>query len=397
MQARQDAVSERDQEQFARLDIESRFGVRFNPHVAVCTDAADGETHCNARVIADAGLTPRASSKIIAGYGPAQLRSAYGVNGIAGSKKIIAIVDAYNHPNIQSDLDTYSTTFGIPKLPACAGAIANSAVPCFKKVDQRGGTRYPRTNAGWALEIALDVEVAHAMCQNCSILLVEADSSSYSNMMTAVDRAVALGANVVSNSYGSNEFSGETSYDHHFNRPGVAFTVSSGDSGYGAEYPASSRYVTSVGGTSLFLNSDGSYNSELTWSGAGSGCSAFEAKQSWQTDTGCARRTNADVSAVADPNTGAAVYDSVNYFGQSGWWQVGGTSLSSPIIAAVYALSGNTSGNANQIPYTLGNSSNLHDIVSGSNGSCGGSYLCTATAGFDGPTGLGSPKGVGAF
>jgi subtilase family serine protease len=214
-------------------------------------------------------------------------------------------------------------------------------------------------------------------------------------MMTAVDRAVTLGAKVVSNSYGAPEFSGETAYDSHFNVPGVAFTVSSGDSGYGVEYPAASRYVTAVGGTSLLLNTDGSYNQEVAWSGTGSGCSAFELKQPWQIDTGCAKRMVADVSAVADPNTGAAVYSSVSYFGQRGWFQVGGTSLSAPIVAAVYAISGNTSGAANSLPYR--NLAALNDVTSGNNGSCGGTYFCTALTGFDGPTGLGSPNGFAAF
>jgi subtilase family serine protease len=231
--------------------------------------------------------------------------------------------------------------------------------------------------------------------------LVEANSATYTNLIAAIDKAVAFGAKVVSNSWGSAEFSGETTYDSHFNRPGVAFTVSAGDAGYGAQYPASSQYVTAVGGTSLFLNADGSYNSELAWSGTGSGCSAYEPKPLWQigiTDSLCAKRMVADVSAVADPNTGAAVYDSYGYSGIKGWFQVGGTSLSAPLVAAVYALSGNTSGNANQIPYTLGSlATNLRDIISGSNGLCGGSYLCTALAGYDGPTGLGTPNGAAAF
>jgi subtilase family serine protease len=396
----EDSVSRQDRENYARQNTEQKFGVHFRPHARVCSDAPIGEVHCNARVVTDDAATPLASPKVISGYGPAQLNAAYGLSGTATtSRRIIAIVDAYDDPNIQRDLDTYSTTFGIPKLPACTGSIANSNVPCFKKVNQNGNTSpLPQRNSGWALEIALDVETAHALCQNCSILLVEANSATYGNLMAAVDRAVALGAKVVSNSYGSSEFPGETSYDSHFNKPGVAFTVSSGDSGYGAEYPAASRYVTAVGGTSLFLNSGGSYLSELAWAGAGSGCSLYELKQTtWQTDAGCGKRTVADVSAVADPNTGAAVYDSVSYAGQSGWFQVGGTSLSSPIIAAVYAVSGNTSGSANKLPYTLGNAGNLNDVMSGSNGSCGGSYLCTSLAGFDGPTGLGSPKGIGAF
>ncbi len=368
-------------------------------HARVCTrdTKAEGDAQCHAHVVVDDKGAPKSASQPT-GYGPAHFHGAYTPVTSASSKQIIAVVDAYDHPRILSDLNTYSSTFGIPLLPACVGSVASSPTPCFKKVNQRGGTSYPPTNSGWALEIALDVEVAHAMCQNCSILLVEADSNSYANLMTAVDQAVALGATVISNSYGSSEFPGETAYDSHFNHPGIAITFSSGDSGYVAEYPAASQYVTAVGGTSLYLNADKSYNSETVWSGAGSGCSAFEVKPSWQADSLCARRTIGDVSAVADPSTGAAVYDSVRYAGRSGWFKVGGTSLSSPLIAGMYALAGGVPAGTygNSLPY-LSSPLNLHDIVTGSNGGCGGTYLCTGLAGYDGPTGLGTPSGLGAF
>ena len=183
----------------------------------------------------------------------------------------------------------------------------------------------------------------------------------------------------------------------------MPITVSSGDIGYGVEYPAASPYVTAVGGTTLKVNADNSRSGETAWSGAGSGCSAYEAKPSWQHDAACARRTVADVSADADPNTGAAVYDSTKYcqfFGRfnctTGWYQVGGTSLAAPLIAAVYALAGNGSATTYG-SYPYGQTTSLYDVVSGSNGSCGGSYLCTAMPGYDGPTGLGAPSGVGGF
>jgi subtilase family serine protease len=366
-------------------------------HAPVCPGpSGKGDARCHAHVATDKGGTPSITT-LPAGLSPAQIHAAYATQTTSASPKVIAIVDAYNDPNIYNDLTVYSQTFGIPVLPQCNAPVATATnKPCFQKSNQRGSTTsFPQTNAGWALEIALDVEVAHATCQNCSILLVEADSNSYANLMTAVDRAYTSGANVISNSYGSNEFSGETTFDSHFNHPGVAITVSSGDNGYGAEYPAASPYVTAVGGTSLYLNSDGSYNHETVWSGAGSGCSAFESKPAFQTDSGCSRRTVADVSAVADPNTGAAVYDTVRYSGRSGWFKVGGTSLAAPLIAGIYALSGNTSGAANTLPYA--NTSALHDVLNGNNGSCGGSYLCTAMSGFDGPTGLGTPNGLAAF
>lgn len=368
-------------------------------HVPVCPGpASPGSARCHARVVVDGQGKPQAST-LPSGFGPAQFHGAYGSQTTVSTPTTIAIVDAYDHPNILSDLNTYSTTFNIPKLPACTVAVSASSTPCFQKVDQRGGTNYPQVNAGWALEIALDVEAAHAICQNCNILLVEADSNSYNNLMTAVDRAVAMNASVVSNSYGSGEFSGETAFDSHFNHPGIAITFSSGDGGYGVEYPAASQYVTAVGGTTLNLNSDNTYRSESVWNGAGSGCSAYETTKpvGQATLSGCTNRIVADVSADANPNTGAAVYDSVRYQGRRGWFKVGGTSLSSPIIAGVYALSGNTTGSANSIPYSLFNyATNLHDVTTGSNGSCG-SYLCTAVSGYDGPTGLGTPNGTGAF
>lgn len=384
---------------YDRLHLSGRFGIQFQNHMRVCADVAPGEASCNARVTIDGRGTPNATPKMISGYGPNQFLKAYNLTGHASGTPTIAIVDAYDDPYIASDLSTYSASFGIPQLPTCNGSIASASGPCFQKVNQNGQTNHlPSGNSGWALEIALDVETAHAVCQNCKVLLVEANNSSYANLMAAVDRAVALGASVVSNSYGSSEFSSETSYDSHFNHPGVAFTVSAGDSGYGVEYPAASRYVTAVGGTSLFLNADGSYNTEAAWSGTGSGCSAFEAKAPWQVDPGCSKRMVADVSADADPNTGAAVYDSYRYYGVSGWFQVGGTSLASPLIAGVYALSGTIPAGTqeNSLAYAAPAGS-LHDVTSGSNGSCGTAYFCTALSGFDGPTGLGSPNGTAAF
>lgn len=364
-------------------------------HAAVCLPGNDGQAHCYARVVTDSKGAPQAASAP-SGYGPADFHAAYTSTKTVSTPKVIAIVDAYDHPNILSDLNTYSTQFGIPQMTACTGPIASATGPCFQKVNQQGQTAsYPQTNAGWALEIALDVEAAHAMCQNCGILLVEAKSSSYADLVVAVDRAVALGANVVSNSYGSSEFQGETTYDSHFSHPGIAITVSSGDSGYGPQYPAASPYVTAVGGTSLHLLG-GTYASESAWAGAGSGCSAYEAKPAFQHDTGCANRTIADVSADADPNTGAAVYDSVRYQGRKGWFKVGGTSLAAPLIAGVYALGGVPAGTeANTLPYGMPTA--FHDVATGSNGTCGGSYLCTALSAYDGPTGLGSPNGLAAF
>lgn len=372
-------------------------------HMPVCTVGNPNIPRCHAQVVTDSKGKPLASTSPT-GYGPAQFLGAYSLTGTAAVTRTIAIVDAYDNPNVLADLNTYSATFGISTMTACPVATGSSLAPCFQKVDQRGGTTYPSVDSGWALEIALDVESAHAICQNCNLLLVEADSNSYSNLMAAVDRAVAMGANVVSNSYGSSEFSGETTFDSHFNVLGVAITFSSGDSGFGASYPAASRYVTSVGGTTLNLNGN-TYVSESAWSGSGSGCSSFETKPTWQHDTGCSRRMIADVAADADPNTGAAVYDSVPYSGQTGWFQVGGTSLAAPLIAGVYALAADTTTLVapNSLPYTQGSYlTSLHDVTKGANGGKGQcrrypNYFCQAGNNYDGPTGLGTPKGVTAF
>lgn len=232
------------------------------------------------------------------------------------------------------------------------------------------------------------MEMVSAICPNCHILVVES-----TDLEGAQNVAVSLGAHFISNSWGTNDGSGDSGADADFNHSGVVDVASSGDSGYGVSFPASSRYVVAAGGTSLSRNSSTSRGwSETTWSGAGAGCSSWESKPSWQTDSGCSRRTVADVSAVADPGTGVAFYDS---YGQGGWGVVGGTSVSSPIIASVFALAGAPSSAAASVLYA--HSGSLNDITSGSDGSCSPSYLCTAGSGYDGPTGLGTPNGLGAF
>lgn len=328
------------------------------------------------------------------GYGPTDLQGAYALPASAGAGATVAIIDAYDDPNAEADLATYRSQYG---LPACTTANG-----CFKKVDQNGGTSYPNADSGWAGEISLDVDMVSAVCPQCHILLVEANQPSMADLGAAVNRAVTMGAKYVSNSYGGGEDSTDPSSDaSYFNHPGVAITVSSGDSGYGVEYPAASQYVTSVGGTSL-TRAGGTTRgwSESVWgtssggNGAGSGCSAYTTKPSWQTDGGCAKRTVSDVSAVADPATGLAVYDS---YQASGWNVYGGTSASAPIIASVYALAGTPAAGSYPSSYPYAHTSSLNDVTSGANGSCGSSYLCTAKSGYDGPTGLGTPNGTAAF
>jgi len=217
----------------------------------------------------------------------------------------------------------------------------------------------------------------------------------------SVDEAVALGATEVSNSYGGGEWSTEESDEGaHYNHPGIPITVSTGDSGYGVEFPASSQYVTAVGGTSLSTNTSTRGWTESAWSGAGSGCSRYISKPSWQgiiSNSTCFNRAIADVSAVANPSTGVAVYDSYGSSGGANWLVFGGTSVASPIIAGVYALAGNAASvNYGSTPYS--HTSSLFDVTSGSNGRCRFTpSLCTAGPGWDGPTGLGTPNGTGAF
>jgi subtilase family serine protease len=350
----------------------------------VCPGAMVGSARCHSWVRVDGAGKPIANVTP-SGYGPADLRSAYALTSSGSSAQTIAIVDAYDDPNAEADLGVYRAQFG---LPACTTANG-----CFRKVNQSGGAKAPRANGGWAQEISLDLDMASAICPNCHILLVEASSASFTNLSAAVNTAASLGATVISNSYGGSEYSGEVSAQSAYNHPGIAITVSSGDGGYGVEFPAASQYVIAVGGTSLKRASNTRGWTETVWNGAGSGCSAYIAKPSWQKDAGCARRTVADVSAIADPNTGVAVYDSYSYRGASGWMVFGGTSVAAPIIASVYALGGGGPGTAQ----ALYSSTSFFDVTSGSNGSCGGTYLCTGTAGYDGPTGLGTPNGIAAF
>jgi subtilase family serine protease len=311
------------------------------------------------------------------------MKSAYGfsTSSTAGAGMTIAIVDAYDLPTAENDLNVFSSTFS---LPACTTANG-----CFKKVNQTGGTKYPRTNAGWGLEIALDIEWAHAIAPGARILLVEASSNSFTNLLAAEDYA-RMHASYVSNSWGGSEFSSEASYDSHFVQPNVAFFVAAGDAGLPAEYPSASPNVISVGGTTLVFNPNGTLASETGWSSGGGGCSLYETAAAAQSgfsgyaQVGCAGlRATPDVSLDADPNSGASVYDSTRYNGQSGWWQVGGTSLSAPMWAGRAAVAGALVNAA----YVYGSSISFRDITSGNNGAA-------CVVGFDLCTGRGSWTGA---
>jgi len=328
------------------------------------------------------------------GLSPAQARHAYGFDQITnqGAGQIIGIVDAFDDPNIESDLAVFDSQFSLPTCTTSNG--------CFRKIFASGSK--PRTNSGWSLEISLDVEWSHAIAPQAKIILVEAASNSFTNLLQAVDVAVQNGTSVISMSFGGSEFSSESSNDTHFAVNGVTFTASSGDSGSGVEYPAASTDVVAVGGTTLNIDSAGNYISETAWSGSGGGQSAFEVEPSYQAsfpipNDAAGARGVPDVAYDADPNTGFSVYDTVRFQGQLGWFQVGGTSAGAPQWAALFAIANavrgtNVTMNADVYAAASGSSyaSNYHDITSGSNGSCGS--ICMAGTGYDFVTGLGSPS-----
>ncbi len=368
---------------------------------ATCAAARKGFATCfalrrdditGARGVVPNNVTP-------AGYGPSDLVGAYALPPDGGAGAVIGIVDAFDDPNAEADLAVYRQQFGLPPCTTANG--------CFRKVDQRGGTGYPPADTGWAGEISLDLDMVSAISPSAHIILVEADDNAFVNLAAGVDEAVALGARYVSNSYGSSysstpgsgEFASEvTDLDPHYNHPGVAVVASNGDDDFGVSYPASSQYVTAVGGTSLVTASNPRGWSETVWhnsfGGPGSGCSIFEAKPAWQHDSGCSMRAEADVSAVADPLTGVAVYQT---FGFTGWTVYGGTSVAAPIISGVFANAGQPVAGTYPASYPYANAGALNDVTSGLNGSCSPAYLCTAGAGYDGPTGLGTPNGLAAF
>jgi subtilase family serine protease len=357
-----------------------------------CAVTSGPTASCNALLNTAAKAGP--AGTVVNGYGPANLQSAYGLTSSGRATETVAIVDAYNDPYAASDLATYRSQFG---LGLCAAGTSSSS--CLRIVNQSGGTRLPTSNGGWAQEESLDLDMVSAICPSCHILLVEASSASFGNLGTAVRYAASVpGVVAISNSYGGSDAKDST-YGGYYNHPGIAVTASAGDSGYGAEYPASSDYVTAVGGTSLTKASNSRGWSETVWSGTGSGCSIYNTQPSWQASIGtaCSNRAEADVSADADPNTGVAVYDSYSYQGYRGWLEFGGTSVASPIIASVYALAGNTaSANGGNLPYGAPSSA-FNDVTSGSNGSCPTAQWCNARTGWDGPTGLGTPIGTTGF
>jgi hypothetical protein len=369
--------------------------------IAACPPAAPGRDTCFAKLRTDvhggtgvrgpaAGhSTAGAAAALPTGLSPADLRSAYHLPAIGGADQTVAIVDAGDNPKIEADLGVYRTTYG---LPACTTANG-----CFHVVNQRGAASPRPPDQGWAIEISLDVDMVSAACPQCRILLVEADDATTDDLAASVDTAVALGATEVSNSYGGPETSDSARLAPHYAHPGVAILASSGDNGYQpAATPAAYPSVIAVGGTTLTRAANARGWTESAWSGAGSGCSAWFAKPAWQQDPNCPGRMIADVAADADPATGPAVYCTLC----GGWGVVGGTSVSAPLLAGVVALGGHP-GRFPDASYLYAHASGLNDVVGGNNSSggmdCGGDYQCTAVAGYDGPTGLGTPNGLAAF
>ena len=346
---------------------------------AVCPAAAFDTARCHVLVVTDERGNPQAASAPT-GLAPGTIKSVYGfTTSMTGAGKTIAIVDAYDDPSAESDLGVFSSQYG---LPACTTANG-----CFSKVDQRGGSSYPLRDSGWALEISLDVQWAHAIAPGARILLVEADSNSFANLLAAEDFA-RTHAQYVSNSWGGTEFSGESAYDSHFSQPGVSFFVSAGDAGLPAEYPSASPNVVSVGGTTLHF-SGGAFTGETGWADGGGGCSSYEPATTAQAgfsqygQVGCGgKRATPDVSLDADPASGVSVYDSVRYQGQSGWWKVGGTSASSPMWSGRAA----DAGAVVNASYVYGNNIAYRDITSGNNGA-------SCLIGFDLCSGRGSWTG----
>ena len=327
------------------------------------------------------------------GFGPTSLIAAYNPGAeaaypnIGAPATIIAIIDAKGYKNAEADLGVYRAAFGL--------APCTTANGCFVKLNQKGLQKsYPAQNLGWAQETALDLDMASAMCPGCKLMLIEAKTASYADLATAENLAASLGAKVISNSYGGDE-TGSQPFAAAYSHPGIAITASTGDKGYaeGPQFPATTPTVTAVGGTSLSVAGNARGFSEIAWADGGSGCSTVYAKPAWQAFIPtCANRMEADVSALADPNTGVSVYGPVK-LSKEGWMIFGGTSVSAPLVAGLYGANGS----AVTLGSVYADSDFLNDISGGENGNCGGSFFCTAAPGYDGPTGMGTPKSAAPF
>jgi hypothetical protein len=351
-----------------------------------CAPPVPGQASCFALERTDlAALT--AAGATPAGYGPSDLQSAYHLPAATGGTgQTVAVIEGGDDQSAEADLGTYRAHYG---LSACT-----SANGCFRKVNQNGQAGpLPAFNSTWTLEMMLDVDMVSAACPNCHILLVEANDAKPDDLFSAVNAAVSLGAKFVSMSFGFPETSAEVGYDtKYLTHPGVVMTASTGDVGTEVLYPAMSPNVIAVGGTSLKTATTSRGWAETAWSSGGSGCSVYEPAPAYQHGlTSCAKKADADISAVADPATGVSVYAGGT------WFVLGGTSVASPLIAASYALAGARSTTDNPGTDLYAREASLNDVVSGSNGSCQLTVLCQAGPGWDGPTGLGTPNGIAAL
>lgn len=358
------------------------------PSISVCSSAL----HCFAQIVTDDDMRIKSDATKPAGFGPSDLVSAYHLKSVTSSPGTIAIVDAYNYANAESDLAKYRSQYG---LPACT-----SASGCFKRVNQSGAAsplpKAAPANDDWTVEAALDLDMASAACPTCKLILVEADDDEGDGLYVANNGAASLHPTVISNSWGGPESGSLTSLEKDFDHSGIGIFVASGDDGYdeggaGPSYPSTSAHVTAVGGTTLKKSSSASRGwTEAAWTDSGSSCSGSIAKPSWQSSavstSVCGKRTAADVSAVANPSTGVAVYNAAN----GGWIEVGGTSAASPLVASIYTLYG-LGGDAAGWAYS--HTADFNDVTSGKNGSCT-TALCKSGTGWDGPTGLGTPNGA---
>lgn len=359
-----------------------------------CRELTVGRAACLAAAVTGSDGVPLSLAEARqAGYQPftpAELRDAYRLpSELLGSRQTIAVVVPYDHPDAEADLAVYRAEFG---LPPC-----DQHFPCFRKVDQRGGTDFPPAHRDWSLNATVGLQAAAAVCPNCRLLLVEADDESVASLGAAVTQAVAQGADVVAALYGIPEYRTAMDDAEYYHHPGTPVVAPSGNAGFpiatGQLLPAAYPGVVAVGGTTLYRDDNARGWSELAWSGSGSGCSVYLPKPTWQQDSLCRNRTVADVAAVADLNTPVAVYHT---YGATGWLAAGGTPVATALIAAVYALAGNAA-TIEPGPHLYQHADHLFDVMEGATGHCGGGYLCTAGPGYDGPTGLGTPNGIGAF
>lgn len=361
---------------------EARCLVLYRPQTSVNRANAEGLT----------GLAARPT-----GWGPRQLERAYRLPVNRRSHATVAVSIAFDTPNLARYLAVYRKQFGLPACTVRSG--------CFRKVNEYGKARplpISGVRSGWDLEATLDVSMISAACPHCRILVVEANSPTFADLARTENSAARLGAQVISNSYGARENGFALHYAGAYDHPGHVITVSSGDFGFtAASFPADLRAITAVGGTVLSRAHNRRGWTEKVWNvgfagAGGSGCSAYVAKPSWQRDRACPGRTVADVAAVA---WNIPIYNK-NW---GGWVMVGGTSVSAPLVAGMYGLAGNASTIKPGFEYR--HRAALFDIIHGNNAwfvpqpkvVCGDSYLCVARKGYDAPTGLGTPDGIGAF